>query len=66
MSYKKIKTDSFFPVGRHYKRTIISEADVTKTGPTLLIRKRNRKKSMSVNDNETQAERLAVSPKRFG
>ena len=57
----KKKTPSFCPTGRHYKGTLCTEGDVTRTGRKMLIGKgvkRNRRKSRFVSDKALQVGAL--------
>ena len=69
MSFEKFKTDSYCVGGRHRSATKYIYGDITSQGSKVLIvycSICNRKKSMTVSDNNIKAEGLGDSFKNLG
>ena len=67
MIYQKFKTILY--CGRYYLFTVAIEGNITPNGRKLLIGKfvkRNRKKSVTVNDNTNKVKRLDIIHKTVG
>ena len=69
MSYQKYKTDSYCVGGRHKSATTKIVGGIPSKGSKVLIGNfsiRNRRKSMTVSDNTTAAEKLGGFLKSLG